>query len=104
MTTESDIHSFLTGQLSQIKSPGYSTIEIEARKGLTGITYKATAYNEHSGIHRGDTIFEAVKAANDAYKPLHEQFMDTAAKLREQADSIEAKAKALIENQTPAIL
>jgi hypothetical protein len=104
MINESDIINYMADHLGKIKMPGYSTIEIEVRKGSCGITHKATAYNEHSGIHRGDTISDAVMAANEAYKPLHEKLIDNAAKLRANADSMEAKAKELLAMETPALI
>lgn len=101
MTTEQDVKDFMIQQLARIKAEGYSTLDIDA---YTSGHVTFQGYNQHTGIHRGESLDEIIEKINNASKSLPELFMETAAKMRAQADSIEAKAKALLADQTPALI
>lgn len=101
MTQEHIAKQYIAGILGAFKAEGYTTLEISLVN-TKDAELKYQAYNQHSGIHRGETAEELIATVNAANKPLHEQMMDSAAKLRTQADSIEAKARAIIEAGTPS--
>jgi len=108
MTTESDIIEYLTDAAN--------TARMIAQNGYVNLTVSISGYSNlktEFSIYHGPTLSFQAGSLSECFKKLQEEIsghneaktlMEKASDLRTRADEMEAKAKALLAEQTPALI